>query len=64
MLKVILVKTPNTIKQELPLLLRRLQERPACVDILASGHRTAATTQGSNPEMVDQQEDATRYDQD
>ncbi len=62
--KVTLLETPDATKPELPLLLRRLQERPADTDISASGHRTAATTQGSSPEMVDQQEDSTRYDKD
>jgi hypothetical protein len=49
----------------LPLLLRRLQERPT-VESTASAHMTVVTTQGrrEEPEMHDQEEDATRYDKD
>jgi len=60
----ILKKLDDSAKPELPLLLRRLQEKPVVSDPTASGHMTIVTTQGFKPEMTDQKEDATRYDKD
>jgi len=54
---------PET-KEDTPLLLRRIEEKPDQPTHPLASHRTAATTPGSRPEMGDQQEDSTRYDQD
>ena len=51
-------------KPETPLLLRRIQQKPQIQSPIASGHMTIVTTQGFKPEMVDGEEDATRYDKD
>lgn len=52
------------IKSDTPILLKRLRKKRKITGPFASEHRTAATTQGHQAEMGDQEEDATRYDQD
>lgn len=47
-----------------PLLLRRVREKPQEVGHPVASHMTVCTTQGFAPEMHDQWEDSTRYDQD
>jgi hypothetical protein len=56
--------TALKVTPETPLLLRRIQQKPQVQHPMASGHMTVVTTQGFKVEMNDQQEDATRYDQD
>jgi len=65
---VLVKETENT-----PLLLRRARAKPdigvPLVDrkghpITPMAHMTVVTTPGNKPEMHDQEEDATRYDQD
>jgi hypothetical protein len=50
--------------QSRPLLLTRIQKRQDVAGTFASAHMTIGTTQGQQPEMRDQAEDATRYDKD
>jgi len=47
------------ITESTPLMLRRIEEKPAVSHPTAS-HMTVVTTQGMEPEMHDQEEDAQR----
>lgn len=52
------------VPDDSPLLLRRIREKPQQKTYPTASHMTVCTTGGFTPEMHDQWEDSTRYDQD